>query len=146
MTGLTFDDAQAYAAWLDQSGRLNGARLCTEHEWERAARGADGRRFPGGETLDPRDANFDETYARDPDAMGPDEVGAHPGSESPFGLHDLAGNVYEWTAGAQGPGQRVARGGAYFFGSLSARSVNRNIVAPDFRDGTLGLRVCADPR
>ena len=49
------------------------------------ARGADDREFPGGDFLDPDDANFDETYAREPASMGPDEVGSYPASRSPFG-------------------------------------------------------------
>ncbi|HEU4537361.1 MAG TPA: SUMF1/EgtB/PvdO family nonheme iron enzyme, partial [Polyangiaceae bacterium] len=80
--GITGEDAMAYAAWLDRTGRLPGARLCTDYEWERAARGADGREFPHGDKLNPGDANFDETYNRK--EMAPDEVGRYPASQSPF--------------------------------------------------------------
>ncbi len=147
--GINWDDAQTYVRWLDESGRVPGARLCSEVEWERAARGADGRKFPTGDTVGPEDANFDETHARDFAAMGPDEVGSHPASESPLGLHDTMGNVWEWvTAGSSAPdgAGSVARGGAFFFDKLTGSPMNRNALDPGFRDGTLGLRVCATPR
>ncbi|HTE51374.1 MAG TPA: bifunctional serine/threonine-protein kinase/formylglycine-generating enzyme family protein, partial [Kofleriaceae bacterium] len=86
VTGLTAYDAEAYTKWLDRTGALPGARLCTEEEWERAARGADARLYPMGNRLDPSDANIDETYGKDRVAMGPDEVGSYPQSNSPFGL------------------------------------------------------------
>ena len=60
--GVTVDDAESYADWLASTGRVPGARLCTPFEWERAARGADGRRFPHGNRLLRDDANIDETY------------------------------------------------------------------------------------
>src|SRR6202022_2636026 len=92
VAAISLEDAQAYLGWLDRSGRLPGARLCDEYEWERAARGADDRRFAHGDTLSPEDANFDETYDRK--GFGPDEVGTHPASTSPFGVRDLVGNVW----------------------------------------------------
>src|SRR5690606_8409548 len=46
VSAISFKEATAYVNWLDRSGRMPGARLCTEYEWERAARGADGRNFP----------------------------------------------------------------------------------------------------
>jgi len=93
--------------------------------------------------LDPDDANFDETYGRDAAAMGPDEVGSHPASRSPFGLDDMAGNVFEWTTSSLDPGKSVARGGAYFYDRMTARSTNRNPLEPGLRDPRLGLRICA---
>jgi formylglycine-generating enzyme required for sulfatase activity len=75
--------------------------------------------------------------------MAPDEVGSFPASESPSGLHDAMGNVYEFAATPGAPSEKVVRGGAFFFGSLSGRTMNRNPIGPEFRDGTLGLRICA---
>ncbi len=92
VVGISYDNAVAYSAWLAKS-RIPGARLCTEHEWERAARGNDARLYPSGDRLSPDDANFRRTYGGDPLAFGPDEVHAHPSSDSPFGVADLAGNV-----------------------------------------------------
>ena len=147
--GIDWDDAQTYVRWLDDSGRVSGARLCSEVEWERAARGADGRKFPTGDVVAADDANFDETHARDFAAMGPDVVGSHPASASPFGLHDTMGNVWEWVIAGDGAGAGagpVARGGAFFFDKLTGSPMNRNVLDPGFRDGTLGLRVCVTPR
>ena len=93
VTGVSSEDAEAYVAWLSATGSMPGARLCTEHEWERAARGADGRDYPHGDHLDPDDANLDLTYGKEPLAFGPDEVGSHPASRSPFGVDDLCGNA-----------------------------------------------------
>jgi len=146
VTGINRADAEAYVAWLDHSQKVPGARLCSELEWERAARGADGRKYPTGEDIAKDDANFDETYDRKVAAMGPDEVGSHPASESPFGLHDTFGNVWEWVMPSVSSGDSVVRGGAFFFDKLTSSATNRNAVDPEFRDGTLGLRVCATPR
>lgn len=143
VSGITRDEAIRYAAWLDESGQLPGARLCTDYEWERAARGADGRQFPGGDELTPTDANFDATYGKDPGLMGPDEVGLYPTSRSPFGVDDMAGNVFEWVTSSLDPKQAVARGGGYTYGSFTCRSSNRTLLDPEFRDPGLGLRVCA---
>ena len=143
VAGISRHDADAYAAWLRATGRVPGARLCSELEWERAARGADDREMPHGDSLDPDDANFDETYAKDAASMGPDEVGSHPASTSPFGLDDMAGNVFEWTVSTIEPGGSVARGGAYFYDQMTARSTNRTTLEPNMRDPRLGMRLCA---
>jgi serine/threonine protein kinase/formylglycine-generating enzyme required for sulfatase activity len=146
VSAVSYDDAVAYAAWLDRTGRLPGARLCDEYEWERAARGADARTFPGGAAPAPDDANLDATYGRQPGAFGPDEVGSHPGSRSPVGADDMAGNAWEMTRSVQTPGTPVFRGGSWYTGALSARSTNREPGEPTERDVRLGLRLCATPR
>ncbi|XYH93223.1 formylglycine-generating enzyme family protein [Sorangium sp. So ce1128] len=146
VAAVSFEDASAYAAWLDRTGRVPGARLCTEAEWERAARGADDRVFPGGDRLEPDDANHDATYGRDPLGFGPDEVGAHPASASPFGVHDLAGNVFEWTVSADGSGEPVLRGGSWYENALTSVSSNREPSEPTLRDALVGARLCATPR
>jgi eukaryotic-like serine/threonine-protein kinase len=142
VSGISWPDALAYAAWLDHSGALPGARPCDEHEWERAARGADGRLFPAGDRLEPADANFAETYGRQTDAFGPDEVGAHPASDSPFGVADLAGNVWEWVASVTGDDQVAIRGGSWYHNPLAARSNNREPSEPSLRAIAVGLRIC----
>jgi formylglycine-generating enzyme required for sulfatase activity len=143
VSAISLEDARAYLAWLDRSGRLPGARLCTEYEWERAARGADDRKFPSGDELGPDDANFDETYGRHPLGYGPDEVGSHPASASPFGVQDLAGNVIEWVRSVRARDEAVVRGGSWYYDRISNRSNNRLVVEPMLRDVRIGLRVCA---
>ncbi|GMU05140.1 nSTAND1 domain-containing NTPase [Corallococcus caeni] len=144
VSGISFADAEAYATWLSTSGRVPGARLCSELEWERAARGVDGREYPHGSRLGPDEANVDVTYGKDPGGFGPDVVGSHPASRSPFGADDMAGNVWEWTRSWLEPGRPVARGGSFAFNVTSARSSNRELPEPSLRDVTVGLRVCAD--
>jgi serine/threonine protein kinase/formylglycine-generating enzyme required for sulfatase activity len=142
ITGVSYEDAMAYAAWLDGSGAVPGARVCTAREWEHAARGADGRSFPHGETLLPADANFDETYGRVPTAYGPDEVGSFPASDSPFGVADQVGNVWEWTV--DGRGSLWYRGGSFYHERINALSTNANHAEINQRNVRIGLRLCAD--
>src|SRR4029079_10216752 len=115
VTGVAPDDVERYLRWLRESGRVPQARLCDEVEGERAARGADDRLYPHGDDLAPDDANFDVTYGRVDSAVGPDAVGAHPASRSPFGLDDLAGNALELVRSSLAPQGFVIRGGGYFF-------------------------------
>jgi sulfatase modifying factor 1 len=106
ITSVTWGEAAAYCGW-------RGARLPTEAEWERAARGTDGRVWPWGNVLKPNafnhgrfagpdDAGSDFVALIRPDAsdgatfLSP--VGAHPDGASPEGIYDMAGNVMEWTA------------------------------------------------
>jgi formylglycine-generating enzyme required for sulfatase activity len=143
VAGITFDEAVAYTRWLDSSGRVRGARLCTEQEWERAARGADERLYPHGDTLAADDANTYETYGTGLLGMGPDEVGTHPASQSPFGVDDMAGNVFEWVTSSPRANIPIVRGGAYFYDAITARANNRTTPDGGFQDPRLGLRVCA---
>jgi formylglycine-generating enzyme required for sulfatase activity len=139
--GVSAEDATAYAAWLDRTGRVRGARLCTEVEWERAARGADGRVYPGGRPLALGDANFDVTHGHA--LRGPDEVGSHPASRSPFGLDDMSGNALEWTVAEDGG--FTVRGGSWWHDSKSANLTNRSYMDATVRDAPFGFRLCATP-
>ncbi len=142
---VSWDDAAAYAAWM-AIAKLPGARLCTEREWERLARGADGRLFPGGDDLRPGDANFGDTYQTDGQKMGVDEVGSFATDASPFGAFDLAGNLREWVGDSvdlRVPDQRVSRGGFWHGDAFNARGSHRNPSAP-IKTPHAGLRLCLD--
>lgn len=143
MSGVSLEDIQGYLDWLDHSGRLPGARLCNEDEWERAARGADDRRYPHGDRLLPDEANIDETYGWK--AFGPDVVGAHPASVSPFGLWDMSGNAIELTHSIPSePGRLMMRGGAWYYDAgVGALIFNRTPIEPKVHDVRVGFRICA---
>jgi len=105
---VSYHDAKAYAAWLSEvTGRT--WRLPTEEEWEKAARGTDGRHFPWGE-------EWDETKLNSHDA-GPFDtmpVGSFPKGKSPFDLLDPAGQVFEWTsAPGSAEGRYIVKGGSW---------------------------------
>ncbi len=100
-------DARAYARWLSE---VTGAswRLPTEREWEKAARGTDGRRFPWGDVFDPGRLN-----SHDAGPFDTVPVGRFPEGASPFGVLDAAGQVYEWTATPAGEGRAIVKGGSW---------------------------------
>lgn len=144
------DDAEAYAAWLSRSGRLSGARLCTDREWERAVRGADARTFPWGDAEPATaDACTLATYGGEAKRAGPCEPGSHAASRGPFGPDDMTGNVWEWVAGTPdvaAPSMGIVRGGGYSDFGLYLALANRGLLSHKYRSRTYGLRVCADAR
>ncbi len=142
--GISYADGVAYAEWLKASGRLHGAQVCSEAEWERAAKGADEREYPHGDTLAIEDANFDTTYQTGrTGVMGPDTVGSHSLSASPFQVFDMVGNHWEMTGSVLGKDEVVARGGSYFFDALTGRSSNRVVIPDNQRANDNSLRICA---
>ncbi len=104
---VSYGDAQAYAAWL---GSATGGRwrLPSEAEWEKAARGPDGRWFPWGLAFDPARLN-----SHDAGPFDTVPVGSFPAGASPFGMLDAAGQVFEWTARAAGDGRHIVKGGSW---------------------------------
>jgi formylglycine-generating enzyme required for sulfatase activity len=100
-------DAEAFAGWLSaETGRR--WRLPSALEWEKAARGTDGRRFPWGDAWDPRRLNSHDAGPFDTLPVGRFSAGA-----SPYGLLDAAGQVFEWTATSDGPGRYLVKGGSW---------------------------------
>ena len=145
VVGVSPVDMRAYLGWFASARGVPGARFCTEAEWERAARGADGRAYPNAATqLSPEDANVDATYGRVQGGYGPDEVGRRPRGRSPLGVDDMAGNVWEVVENDDVPHTYVARGGGYYHDFKSARSTNREVLENELRSPMIGLRVCAD--
>jgi formylglycine-generating enzyme required for sulfatase activity len=127
VVGVNLNDATTFCQWV-------GGRLPTEVEWERAARGSNGRRYPWGDTFDSSRANLGSGH--------PSPVGSFPAGASPYGVLDMAGNVFEWTATQEG-GNYVIRGGGwskyYFRGRVTDRGTQ---LAPDFANYDVGFR-CA---
>lgn len=136
---VSWYDAMAYCKWRHGVTGLS-YRLPTEEEWEKAARGTDGRIYPWGNDFDANKCNTDE--------KGPLQtttVGRYPEGVSPYGCYDMAGNVWEWTDSWYNRRQnlRVLRGGAWggYDTSADARCASRGFSHPEERCDRMGLRV-----
>lgn len=147
VTYVDWHDANAFARWC-------GARLATEAEWERAARGNDARTFPWG------DAEPDATRANyQMNVRTTSAVGQYPKGASPFGVLDLSGNAWEWVSSLylsypyqaqdgredlNAEGMRVVRGGSYIHTAHDIRCSSRHRFFPTVRDPYTGFRVARD--
>jgi formylglycine-generating enzyme required for sulfatase activity len=136
VVGVSVADAQKYGRWV-------GKALPTEEQWEKATRGHDGREFPWGDDL-PREG--DACIGRDASTGGTCPVGAHPRTASPYGVADLVGNVWEWTATTVEDGETVhiIKGGCYNDPPDLCRAFMRLAAAPKDKHETIGFR-CVKP-
>ncbi len=108
--GVDAHAAQAYARWRSQVTGLP-YRLPTEHEWEKAGRGTDGRLYPWGDRFD---ASFCKMRQSRPGLPRPEPIGTFGIDESPYGVRDLAGGIADWVIpGAEEQGVMVSRGGSW---------------------------------
>ncbi len=162
VVGVSWYEAVAFCRWLTEELRMEGrldesqkVTLPTEPQWEKAARGVDGRIYPWGAEPDPEKANYNDTGIGTTSA-----VGGFSGGASPYGVEDLSGNVWEWCrtkwesgyrpyendSTLEGSARRVLRGGAFRSSAHLLRCACRGFWRyPDDRALIDGFRVVVSP-
>lgn len=155
VVGVSWYEVMAYTAWLAQATG-QAIRLPTEAEWEKGARGTDGRKYPwGDEVPDKSRCNFNKDKGKTT------PVGSYSAGASPYSALDMAGNVWEWTATKwvenyanyanvvdneqEGDAPRALRGGSWGSNSDNVRSANRYRNGPDNRHDLIGFRLVFAP-
>jgi formylglycine-generating enzyme required for sulfatase activity len=158
---VTWYEAVAFCRWLTERLRAatvirpdQAVTLPSEAQWEKAARGTDGRIYPWDGKLDPNHANYSETNIGATSA-----VGCFPAGASPYDALDLSGNAWEWCAtkwqdsykdyrddnALEGNAARVLRGGVFYSDVDYVRCASRYRLNPDFRFRYFGFRVVLSP-
>ena len=142
VTNVSKQDVDAYLQWMNKATGL-AYRLPSEAEWEKAARGSDQRIYPWGDNFDPWRCNTVESGKKLTSPVG----SYSPGGDSPFGIADMVGNVWEWTrskmstypfkpddsrSGSEPGVKLVVRGGAWYYSRALARVSSREALLPDY--------------
>ena len=131
INGVSWFDADNYC-------RVHGKHLPTEAQWEKAARGTDGRRYPWGEHFDP---TFCSMRNSEPGNLLPKPIGTYEADCSPYGVRDLSGGVREWVDSWFEENQRVIRGGAFNLYAFLCRAASRWGAGPHSTQASIGFRL-----
>jgi serine/threonine-protein kinase len=149
VVSVSWHDAVAFCEWRSRKDGF-AYRLPTELEWEKAARGVDGRAYPWGNRFDPSLANMSSSLEQGPSLQAADRF---PSDESIYGVRGTAGNVRDWTSSGVSEHEhrsrdaRIVRGGAFNLPAIITRSANRFWLAPSFVLNYVGFRLaCSPPR
>ncbi len=131
VVGVSLMDAKKFASWA-------GCELATEQQYEKAARGPDGRTYPWGNDVTKNVADF----AQDPELGSAKPVGSHPGAKSPFGAFDMAGCVWEWTNSnhPESENSKVIKGGSWCDAERYLRTYSSLFASVREKADNLGFR------
>ena len=154
VVNVSWENAEAYCRWA-------GNRMLSEAEWEKAARGTDGRTYPWGSAWDENNCSWDdESFGFRADGYSfTAPVGSYHSGVSPYGVYDMSGNAWEWVSDwyqpyagndTQDPDYgntyRVIRGGSWLRYPLGLTTTARDTCAPNLRYNSIGFRCGSSPR